>query len=606
MRQFLRELKRRRLLHTASLYVVGAWIALQVAEVLSGAGLPPSTIRNLLIILSAGFPVALLFGWFFDVSKEGIRRTGPLGKEEQPPDLKFIDFVLLCGIVIVVLVDAYVLSLPLPSEGEESPASEDWQASIAVLAFGDIGLTDDAEAVGDVIASDLRNSLSRVDGLRVLGPATSKAISQAGSGRLSMAKELDLEAILLGEVLLNDNQLQITTRLVSVPAGDELWTGTIKGAIGEINGFKQEFVHTIAKTVAPRIKSAPDRGAQMETGSCEGVYDLYLRGKQLSQKRRITEARMHNRGVELLQEAVSINDQCALAWEALAMEALVWRDMAHWVKADAAARRALRINEAMPEALSVLAEIAEEEERFSESEELFLRALYADSTNARVNILYAEALMTRGRVQDALHYALEAYLYDPASSYINYLVAMIANTNGDADLAIKHATNAIDLLGERHSYYLDQLAEAHLIKGDTERALEIYNEMGDEITDWYLECVRFRNQPDQYPALAVAVDNTLAQFRSGVYKDDIAFSYAWQAIRCGTWIGVAKPILDLLIEHEFETELRFPAVFIKDAANLRQHPRFHDLVTQYGLDDYWRQWGWSDYCKPDGDSFICN
>ena len=41
MMRFLRELKRRRVLHTASIYVVGAWIALQVVEVLSEAGLPP-------------------------------------------------------------------------------------------------------------------------------------------------------------------------------------------------------------------------------------------------------------------------------------------------------------------------------------------------------------------------------------------------------------------------------------------------------------------------------------------------------------------------------------------------------------------------------------
>ena len=36
--KFLRELKRRRVLNTAFLYVVGAWVALQVVEVLAGAG----------------------------------------------------------------------------------------------------------------------------------------------------------------------------------------------------------------------------------------------------------------------------------------------------------------------------------------------------------------------------------------------------------------------------------------------------------------------------------------------------------------------------------------------------------------------------------------
>ena len=75
---FLRELKRRRVLNTAFLYVTGGWVALQVVKVLSEARLPPTTMRNLLILLSFGFPLVLIIDWFFDISKEGIVRTGPL------------------------------------------------------------------------------------------------------------------------------------------------------------------------------------------------------------------------------------------------------------------------------------------------------------------------------------------------------------------------------------------------------------------------------------------------------------------------------------------------------------------------------------------------
>ena len=82
----------------------------------------------------------------------------------------------------------------------------------------------------------------------------------------------------------------------------------------------------------------------------------------------------------------------------------------------AAARRALELNSALPEAWAVLAEVAEEEMRWGESEDLFLRALYVDPTNAYVNTFYSEALLARGRVRDSLHYALEAYRYEPAAT----------------------------------------------------------------------------------------------------------------------------------------------------------------------------------------------
>ena len=83
----LREIKRRRVLRTLSLYVVGCWVALQVVEVLSDAGLPPQTMRYLLVAMSAGFPMVLLVAWFFDVSVEGITRTRPRADDSELPEL---------------------------------------------------------------------------------------------------------------------------------------------------------------------------------------------------------------------------------------------------------------------------------------------------------------------------------------------------------------------------------------------------------------------------------------------------------------------------------------------------------------------------------------
>ena len=71
----LREIKRRKVLQTLSLYVVGCWVVLQVIEVLSEAGLPPTTMRHVLVAMSIGFPFVLIIAWFFDISKEGVTRT---------------------------------------------------------------------------------------------------------------------------------------------------------------------------------------------------------------------------------------------------------------------------------------------------------------------------------------------------------------------------------------------------------------------------------------------------------------------------------------------------------------------------------------------------
>jgi len=72
------ELRRRRVFRTAALYVIGAWLVLQVADVLfPGFGIPEAAIRVLVWTAILGFPVAVLFGWLFDIGRDGIRRTLP-------------------------------------------------------------------------------------------------------------------------------------------------------------------------------------------------------------------------------------------------------------------------------------------------------------------------------------------------------------------------------------------------------------------------------------------------------------------------------------------------------------------------------------------------
>jgi len=614
MTGFLRELKRRRVLHTASLYVVGAWIALQIVEVLSGAGLPPSTMRRLLVILSFGFPLALVIGWFFDISKEGIVKTGPLIEGERLPTLKFIDHVLLVGLVLVVAMDAYILSFPSPQETPLviSPASQ--QRTIVVLGFDDLELAEGDDPIGDEFASEMRSSLTRVAGLRVLGPETSKMLGLAGKGRLVTAKELLVTAMVLGEVLLEGDRIQVNTRLVGVPAGNEIWSSSVEAPVGEAIELQQGLLKQLIGVVAPGLDPDPVQGPRAEVGACSTVYDIYLRGKQLSKARHKTEADKYNRGMELLREAVSIDENCALAWEAIAT-ASINMSMPGFAKAGAAARRALEINDALPEAWAVLAEIAEDQGRWNDSEEYFLRALYADPTNVHVNLMYSEALITRGRVTDAVHYGLEAYRYDPVSMEVYWRLSMAAQYAGDSDLLIKHAQIAQEIAGEQSTFILYNMFVAHLLKGDTDRAIKLYSSIVEQDwgPHWMPDCIRVRDDPSLAPGVLEAVRVSFEQYKSDTVEKGKALYLGADIISCAIWLGEPDIVFDLMsvvgvrpFPGGTPTEVKFINMFASDAGVLRQDPRFRKLVVDSGLLDYWRQWGWSDYCEADGDSFRCD
>jgi len=63
---FLSELKRRNVIRAAGLYLVGAWLLVQVAgTVLPLFGAPDWLPRSIVILLAVAFVPALIFSWAF-------------------------------------------------------------------------------------------------------------------------------------------------------------------------------------------------------------------------------------------------------------------------------------------------------------------------------------------------------------------------------------------------------------------------------------------------------------------------------------------------------------------------------------------------------------
>jgi hypothetical protein len=130
--KFWSELRRRNVLRMAALYLVAAWLLLQVTEVLSGLiDLPDWLGPLVLAMLVTGLPVALIISWFFEITGSGIARDSSDVKDSPTSGLsgRRLDFVIISMLAAAVLVFAWLTWWP------ESPAEK----SIAVLAFRDPG-----------------------------------------------------------------------------------------------------------------------------------------------------------------------------------------------------------------------------------------------------------------------------------------------------------------------------------------------------------------------------------------------------------------------------------------------------------------------------------
>ena len=84
MNKYFKELKRRHVFKSAGLYLVAAFIIMQVSVIIAPALLLPEfTTRLILILLILGFPIAMIFAWIYDRSPEGLIKTDPTDHEKH-------------------------------------------------------------------------------------------------------------------------------------------------------------------------------------------------------------------------------------------------------------------------------------------------------------------------------------------------------------------------------------------------------------------------------------------------------------------------------------------------------------------------------------------
>jgi TolB-like protein/tetratricopeptide (TPR) repeat protein len=592
-------MRRRRVLRTASYYVVGAWLLMQVADIVIPAlELPESAMRYLLFALSLGFPVSLLAGWFLDITATGIRVTQ--STEEELPPLRLQDYATL---VVVVFVAGVIIYSFWPTRPSTIPIP----GAVAVMPF-----TDEADSnghsIGESLAVEIIGSLKRVPGLWVPGQDSSFRFRDLDP--LSVGQALKVGAILTGSVHRSEGHVEIIAELFGTGDGRRIWSSSFEGPFTDLLQTQTAIVDAIVTTLSPTLDSRPTQESRMQTAACSAVYDKYLRARHLTRTDGIGAYEIRAKGIALLTEAVDQEPNCALAWAGLATAHVAATPTSQGAQrferglmpAAAAARRALELDDSLAEAWIVLAEIAEQNANWIESEDMFLKALYAEPTDPMANAMYSEALAARGRVNDALHYGLEAYRYDPASRTVAFKVALAAKMSGDAERAIEFGT-LMKELSERAWYDgFAEIARGYMLKGEVDRALEIYRQYPELVPEWFLGCAQAQADPSLLPQASADLITANQESEKPGFDE-------WWIIVCGTWLVETDLVVDLLLgsaEGEILTEAQFFPWFFPEAKALRQNEGFRALVVDSGLLDYWRVVAWSDYCQPDGDSFKCN
>jgi len=557
--KLISEIRRRRLFGTAAIYAAGAWLLLQVGVTLIEiVGLAEWTKRALLVLLLAGFPVALVLAWFFDINRKGITVT---------PD-----------------ADASAKAGPAQVPSVQPPPGH----SIAVLPFVNMSSDSEHEYFSDGITEELLNSLAALHDLKVAARTSSFAFKGKNTDIRTIAGQLGVRNVLEGSVRWAGARVRITAQLIDAEHGYHLWSQIFDREIEDIFAIQSEIAVAIADALKLHLgrEAAQALEAAAPTTSMD-AYHCYLRARHLWQRRGETAIRS---AIDEYRKAIALDPRYARAYASLAAAHAVLPEYTgesrevSFALARPLALKALELDNTLGEAHGVLSYMHFWRWEWEQAEESLLRALALDAQDPQLHQWYCNLLNDLARHDDALVEARKAYELDPVAPIVNWVLAICHAVRGEDAPALHHAAIARELgavplpLG-----YVELLAQ--LRRGDYsaartswERALTT---LGRDIS-WVepvIAAMADRARLDDASAAlerargaGIIAPNTLLLFYVLLGLADEAFAIA------------ESKLADHSLTHLW--------LLLPEGAPLRADPRFVDMTGRMGLVAYWERNGW--------------
>ncbi len=333
-----------------------------------------------------------------------------------------------------------------PGAVAEAPAS--LRSTLAVLPL--VADNEEQEILADGFSDHLASTLSRVEGLFVVGRASAFFYKGTAIGTPQLGEALSVRRLVRGTLRRDADRLEVRLQVVDAPTGKVLRDVQRHRPWSEVFDLEAQLVTDILDALGRPLGDS-ERAAVLRRDTTDPIaFDFYLRGHALSFGHSGDDTA---RAREMFLRATDRDGQFARALAALAMTYVNdvrygWNDAGEATLAQAreVASQAVAADETLAEAHLATAHAALLGDRAGDALDAAERAIALRAGLADAHVVAAEALSRTGNAEAAVERMREAMTINPhAPPFYEMVLGRAQYFTGNVEDARRHLQRAVEL-----------------------------------------------------------------------------------------------------------------------------------------------------------------
>jgi TolB-like protein/Tfp pilus assembly protein PilF len=273
--------------------------------------------------------------------------------------------VSVLALVILALALAAILlqqrtRAPKPGATNEASSTAIAPKSIAVLPFENLSSDKENAYFAEGIQDEILTRLAKIGALKVISRTSTSHFASSPQNLPEIAKQLGVANILEGSVQKANDQVRVNVQLINALSDAHLWAEIYDRKLTDIFTVESDIAKTIADTLQVKLTGSEKSLIAKTPTTNKEAYELYLKGRFFWNKRTGADLR---KAIDYFNQAIAKDPDYALAYSGLADSYLLLSPYGAAAPKDsipqakAAVKRALELDDTLPEAHASLARI---------------------------------------------------------------------------------------------------------------------------------------------------------------------------------------------------------------------------------------------------------